>query len=193
MTEQYQLHTVLFPSPGPKNTEACLQAASDRGKTLGITKCVLASCSGDTAYKAQKIFDLQNIKLIVVTHVTGYRNPNEQRMPQEVRTDLESHGIQVITCAHAFGSIGRGIRSKLNTYQLDEIMAYTLRMFGHGLKVGVEISLMAADVGAVRTDEEVLAIGGKGSGADTATVLTPANSHNCLDLKVHEIITKPRL
>ncbi|MCF8039963.1 MAG: hypothetical protein K9K79_11675 [Desulfohalobiaceae bacterium] len=69
----------------------------------------------------------------------------------------------------------------------------TERMFGQGVKVGVELSLMAADAGLVRTDQAAAVIGGTGSGADSGLVVTPANSHRCLELKVHEIIAKPRL
>ncbi|HPB71075.1 MAG TPA: hypothetical protein PKX61_10440, partial [Syntrophales bacterium] len=76
-------------------------------------------------------------------------------------------------------------------YQVDEIMAFTLRTFGQGTKVAVEISLMAADAGLVRTDEDVIAVGGTVSGCDTALLLQPANSAHVLDLKIREVIAKP--
>jgi len=38
----------------------------------------------------------------------------------------------------------------------------------------------------------VIAIGGTGQGADTALVLRSANSQDCLDLRVLEVICKPR-
>lgn len=71
--------------------------------------------------------------------------------------------------------------------------AHTLRLLGQGFKVALEISLMAADAGLISTWEEVLAIGGSNSGADTAVVLTPANAQDFFELKVHEIVCKPRL
>ena len=43
--------------------------------------------------------------------------------------------------------MGRAVRKKLGTYELEEIIAYTLRVFGQGAKVAVEIALMAADAG----------------------------------------------
>jgi hypothetical protein len=55
---------------------------------------------------------------------------------------------------------------------------------------------MAADGGLVRTDEEIIAIastGRGGGGADTAVVLKPVNAHRFFDLKVKEILCKPRL
>jgi hypothetical protein len=50
---------------------------------------------------------------------------------------------------------------------------------------------MAADAGVVRTDEDVVSIGGTGQGADTAIVLAPVHTHNFFDLKVKEILCKP--
>jgi len=40
----------------------------------------------------------------------------------------------------------------------------------------------------VRTDEDIIAIGGSGRGADTAVVLRPVNSNTFFDLKVKEIL-----
>ncbi|MBI4727065.1 hypothetical protein HY768_07570 [candidate division TA06 bacterium] len=85
------------------------------------------------------------------------------------------------------------MRFKLKTYQLDEIIAYTLHTMGQGYKVCLEIALMAAEVGLASVKEEAICIGGSGSGADTAVVLTPVNAQDFCDLKVHEIICKPRL
>ena len=60
------------------------------------------------------------------------------------------------------------------------------------MKVVIEITVMAADAGLVRTDEDIIAIGGSGRGADTAVVLKPVNSNDFFDLKVKEILCKPR-
>jgi hypothetical protein len=83
------------------------------------------------------------------------------------------------------------VRNKVGAYQVDEVMAYTLRIFGQGTKVAVEIALMAADAGLVRTGEDVISIGGSGKGADTALVLRPATSSHLFDLRVREVICKP--
>ena len=63
---------------------------------------------------------------------------------------------------------------------------------GQGMKVVIEITVMAADAGLVRTDEDIIAVGGSGRGADTAVVLRPVNSNDFFDLKVKEILCKPR-
>jgi len=55
---------------------------------------------------------------------------------------------------------------------------------------------MAADAGLVRTDEDIIAVGGTGAGGrglDTAWVIQPANSFNLFEMRVRELICKPRL
>ena len=83
------------------------------------------------------------------------------------------------------------MRKKFETYEIGEIIAYTLRTFGQGMKVVCEIAIMAADSGLVRTDEDVISVAGSGRGADTAVVLQPVNSQDFFDLKVKEILCKP--
>lgn len=65
-------------------------------------------------------------------------------------------------------------------------------MLGQGVKVCVEIAGMAADAGLVPYGEEIIAVAGSGTGADTALVITPAHSNNFFDTSVKEIICKPR-
>jgi hypothetical protein len=72
------------------------------------------------------------------------------------------------------------------------LAADVLRMFGQGTKVCVECALMAADAGVI-SGETVMTIGGSGTGADTAIVLTPEHQKNFLDMRIHEIVCKPRL
>ncbi len=190
MSEHNDVTSRYFKSPGPKNTEGVLEAVSRRAKALGIKKVVVATCSGETAFKALKVLD-SDLKIIAVTHVTGFREPNTQELSEEDRKELTSKGVKVLTCQHAFGGVGRAVRNKLSTYQVDEIVAYTLRTFGQGTKVAIELALMAADAGLIRTDEDVICVGGTGRGADTALLLRPANSFHFFDLKVREIICKP--
>ncbi len=181
-----------FKEPGQENTGAVLKAVSQRAKELDIDRVLIATRSGKTAFDALEIFN-PDIKVIAVTHYTGFVEPDSQEMAEESRQELESKGVTVLTCSHAFGGIGRGIREKLSTYQVDEIIAHTLRMFGQGAKVAVELALMAADAGKVRTDKDVISIGGTKKGADTALVLRPANSARIFNLKVREIICKPSM
>lgn len=179
-----------FTDPGPHNTDATLEAAKKRAKDLKVGKIVVSSCSGATARKALDLFG-GNFSIIVVTHVTGFKEPNYQELPEEERKHLLGRGAHVLTCQHAFGGVGRAFRNKTGTYQIDEVIAYTLRTFGQGTKVAIEIALMAADAGFIRTDEDIISIGGTARGVDTALVLRGANTHQFFDLKVKEVICKP--
>lgn len=179
-----------FSMPGSVNTEAVFEAVAKRAAAMTIGRIVVATCSGRTALAARKALPA-GLKIIAVTHVTGFRDPDIQELKEENRNELLARGVDVLTSAHAFGSVGRGIRNKVGAYQVDEIMACTLRMFGQGTKVAIEIALMATDAGLIRTDEDVIAIGGTKDGADTALVIRPATSAHCLDLKIREIICKP--
>lgn len=181
-----------FKKPGPGNTKGLLKVVSRRAGELGVEKILVATNSGKSAFDTIEALGA-DLKIIAVTHVTGFQKPDFQEMSEKTRRELESKGVTVLTCQHAFGGVGRGIRNKLSTFQVDEIIAFTLRIFGQGTKVAIEIALMAADAGLVRTDEDVISIGGTGSGADSALLIQPANSFKLFDLKVKEIICKPNM
>ena len=185
-----ELKTVYFEKPGNENTEAVLHIAKQRAKELGIKTILVASTKGDTAVRAMDV--LQGLRVIVVTHVTGMREPNIQEFTEENRKIVESKGGVILTTAHAFSGLSRAMHNKYNMHVLGEVIADTLRIFGQGMKVTCEITLMAADAGLVRTDEDIISIGGTGRGADTAVVLSPVNTRNFFDLKVKEILCKPR-
>ena len=181
--------TVYFKNPGSKNTEEVFRIAKQRAEELGIKTIVVASTRGDTAVKAMDA--LKGLRVIIVSHVTGFYEPDAQQFTEENRKIVESKGGIIVTAAHAFAGLSRAMRHKYNMYVLGEVIADTLRIFGEGTKVACEVALMAVDSGLVRTDEEVIAIGGTDQGADTALVLRPANTHRFFDLKVKEILCKP--
>ncbi|MFP4035895.1 MAG: pyruvate kinase alpha/beta domain-containing protein [Desulfobacteraceae bacterium] len=185
-----QVSCEYFDKPGPKNTRRVLEMVVQRAGELGIEKVLIPTCSGKTAFEALEVFP-SAIRIVAVSHVTGFREPDHQELSQEARERLEASGVKVLTCQHAFGGVGRGVRDKLSTYQLDEIIAYTYRTFGQGTKVAVELALMAADAGLIRTDRDVISTGGTSTGIDTAMVLKPANSFHLFDLRVRELICKP--
>jgi len=60
------------------------------------------------------------------------------------------------------------------------------------MKVCVEIVLMATDAGLTSIDKDVIAIAGTGRGADTAVLVRPASTSDFFNLKIKEIIAKPR-
>ena len=185
------VQTIYFEQPGRHNTDRTLELARERAEQLGVQSVLVASTTGETGARAVQV--LQGHEVVVVTHSTGFRAPNHQELLPEARTAIEAAGAKILTCQHAFGGISRAVRRKLGTYLTDEIIAYTLRIFGEGMKVCLEIALMAADAGLVRTGEPCVVVAGTGRGADTAVLLIPANSQSFFDLRVLEILAKPRL
>jgi len=183
--------TVYFAKPGPKNTEETLKLAKERAEELGIRNIIVASTTGETGAKASEVFKGYN--LIVVSHVTGFKEPDSQEFLPKNRSIIENNGAKILTAAHAFGTLGRAVNKKFGTIQVDEIVANVLRLFGQGVKVACEISCMAADAGLIRTSEETIAVGGTMSGVDTAVVLGPTNTHAFFGLRIKEIVCKPRL
>jgi hypothetical protein len=184
-----ELKTVYFENPGSENTDEVLGIARQRADELGIKNVLVASTSGDTAIRATDAF--QGLRVIVVTHVTGFRTPDTQEFTEENRQIVDSKGGVIVTTAHAFAGVSRAMSNKYGAPGPGYIIADTLRTFGQGMKVAFEITLMAADAGVVRTDEDVISIGGTGQGADTAIVLSPVHTHHFFDVKVKEILCKP--
>ena len=176
---------------GRENTEAALRIARQRADELGIQTIVVASSRGGTAVQAVEVFE--GLRVVVVGLSAGFPETNVQKSTEENRKIVESKGAVILTTTHAFAGVSRAMRLKFETLAIGEIIAAVLRVFGHGLKVVREISLMAADSGLVSADEDIIAIGGGGGGADTAVVLRSVNAHRFFDLKVREILCKPRL
>ncbi len=180
---------IYFTQTGPANTARTLELARARAGVLGIRKVLVATTSGATGVQAAQA--LRGLEVVVVTHSTGFRGPDIQELTAENRAAIEAAGATILICQHAFGGVGRAVRKELGTYQVDEIMAYSLRIFCEGIKVAAEITLMAADAGLVRTDEPVIAVAGTGLGADTAVILKPTNAQAFFDLRFLEIICMP--
>jgi len=175
-----------FSPPGPNNTGKVLALARERVVSLGLRSVLVATTSGQTGLQAAELF--RGYNLIAVTHCAGYRQPNTQEAPPETLDAIRAAGGTVLTTQHAFGGVGRAVRIKLGTYQLDEIVAYTLRMLGEGLKVAMEITVMAADAGLVAAGAAVMTISGTGRGPDTAVIVRAPNAMRFFDQSVVEIV-----
>ena len=180
---------MFFDEPGPANTEQTLKSAFERGKELGLTEVVLATSTGDTAYKALEIFS--GFHIVAVTYHGGFRKPFENVMKADVRKDLSARGVTVHAATHALSGVERSIAQKYGGLYPALLIADTLKRMGQGSKVAVEVAMMAADAG-ILTGNDIIAVGGTGRGADTAWVLTPMNQNHFFDLKMKELICKPR-
>jgi uncharacterized protein len=180
---------MYFDKPGRDNTEKTLELACARAKELGINEVVVASSKGYTANKAFEIFT--DFHIVVVTYHSGFKEPFKAVMPEEVRDDIENRGARVISATHALSGLERSLSSKHSGTYPVLIIADTLRLFGQGTKVAVEVAIMAADGGAL-SGKDIVSIGGTSRGADTALILKPANQSHLFDLRIREVVCKPR-
>lgn len=180
--------TEYWPQAGKENTEATCALALKRAEELNIRDIVVASNTGATArFLVGKVENL-----VVVTHHVGFREPGQDEISQEERDYLRSQGARLVTATHLFGGIDRAVANKFGGVYPGGMVAQTLRLFGQGTKVCLEIATMAMDAGALPWGRDVIAVGGSGRGADTALVLRPTHAKTFFDTKVLEVICKPR-
>lgn len=182
----------FFDSAGEHNTLEALKIAKDYAEENGIKHVVVASTRGNVAIKARDVFKNSGVNLVIVTHVQGFLEPGKQQFDENLRKKLEREGIKILTATHVFGSVDRAISKDLGGITLVEMIAKSLRMFSEGVKVAVEIVLMAADAGMIPVNQDVLSIGGTSKGSDTVLLIKPANTRNAFDLKVREVLAMPR-
>jgi hypothetical protein len=180
-----------FPTVGKTNTAETISLAFSRARELGINDIVVATTSGRTGVEVAERF--KGAHIVAVTHSTGFSAPGVQELDLAHVDKMKAWQVDVLTTTHAFGGVGRAIRRKFKTYQVDEVIAQTLRIFGEGTKVAIEITLMAADAGLIPINKDIIAFGGTSSGTDTALVLRAAHAQDFFDIKVREIICKPAL
>jgi len=180
---------VYFEEKGEKNTEETLKLAKERALELGVKHVVVASTSGKTGRRAVEVFSGTGINVVVVTHQAGYMKENRLEMEEENRKFIEKNAKLVIG-SDLFTRVPKlAMHAGFSPLNL---IADTLRLFSQGMKVCVEIAVMAADAGAIPVNEEIVAIAGTAKGSDTAVVLKPANVHRFFDIDIKEIIAIPR-
>jgi len=182
--------TLYFESRGKLNTGTLLNYVKKYAKAVGVRNIVVASSTGATGAKASRV--LKGFQVVVVSHFCGFSDPGKHQLTEENRKVILENEAQILTATHALSSVERAIRKDLGGVQPLELISHTLRRMGEGTKVCVEITLMAADAGLIPVDKDVIAIAGSNRGADTALLIKPSNAARFFDLKIREIIAKPR-
>jgi len=181
-----------FENSGEENTDKLVELVKIRREELGINNVVVASASGSSGVKLAKIIDDPKVNIVNVTHHAGFKGDDLIEVEAKYMAELEELGVKIYAGSHSLSGVGRGISNKFGGITPVEVIAATLRLFSQGVKVGVEISVMASDAGLIPTDSEVIAVGGTAKGLDSAIILKPAHMGNFFDLKINEIIAMPR-
>jgi len=176
---------------GKAGTDTTLEAVKRRLGRGDIVHVVVASTSGETAVRFAEQLGAFDAQVVCVSHHVGFRSGDQNELDPAHADRLRAAGAEIVTTSHALSGVGRSISQTFGGTTPVEIIAHTLRLFGQGMKVCVEIAVMAADAGLIPTDRDVICVGGSGVGADTAVVLRPAHANHFFDLKVREILCRP--
>lgn len=177
---------VYFEKPGKKNTTEVIKLVLGRAKLRNINRIVVASTKGYTAKLILDAVEGKDINLVVVPWQFGFMG-EENQFPQELVNELREKKHLVHFGTMLFHTVD------LYGTNTPQALANILRVFGQGMKVCIEIIMMACDGGCIKMGEKVIVVTGTHSGADTAVVATAAPSTKVTSLRINEIICKPIL
>lgn len=158
---------MYFETPGRENIDAMLELVKKRAEELGIKDIVLASTRGFTAGKALEALKEMDVRLTAV-------GIGRDSFPSDLAGQLEEKGHNVCF-------------SRETTYEFPEHVKAAYRAFCEGMKVAVEVAMIAAERDLVPTDGDVISVGKW----DTAILITPARSGRFGELRIKELLCKP--
>jgi len=155
-----------FEREGKENIDQTLELVKRTAEELGIKKIVVASTSGFTAKKAVETLGVLGISLTVV-------GTERSRFSSDVLKQLEAKGY--VVCF-----------SREVSADYPDAASPAFRRFSQGVKVAIQIAIIAAEKKLVSPEEEIISIGKW----DTALIVKSSAKFD--DLKVREIICMPR-
>lgn len=180
-----------FEEAGQQWTDDVIAVVGRRLDDGDISHVVVATTSGATGGRFAEALRDRDVEIVCVTHHVGFKGGDEDQLEPEHAKAIRATGGEVLTTSHALSGVGRSISKGFGGTTYVEVVAHTLRLFGQGMKVCVEIAVMAADAGLIPTDQDVICVGGTGRGADTAVVLKPAHANSFFDLRIRETLCRP--
>lgn len=179
---------MYYKKKGAANTAQTAKLALEAAQEYNIRHIVVASSSGKTALL---FANDRGINIVCVTYAYGFSGDGQSSMDDKIREQLKEKSIPILATTHVLSGVERAISNDSGGMYPAEIMANTLRMFGQGVKVCVEISVMALDAGLIPHGEKVIVVGGSGKGADTAVIMSPAHAKKVFQTQIHQILCKP--
>jgi len=188
-----------FEEPGPQNTDDVIEAVAKRVETTKIKHVIVASHTGETALKFAKALK-GKASVICVTPAPSRRERGREwpSLKAEFRKELEHLGVLIVERAPYAMENSVLEYSRWNIPTQDRLVKEVLYRFGQGMKVAVQVMFMAVSGGYVESNQEVIAVGGTGKGADCAVVLKASYPEFLFAedskkrLEVREVIAMPR-
>jgi hypothetical protein len=188
----------LFDQPGEQNTPLVAEAVARRLEAGDLDLAIVATSSGRTALEVARA--VKNKGRVLAVTGAPYRREWGMRWPaleEQNRRELEQLGVTILErAAYVFhDSILEG--SNWQDAFPERLMKATLYTLGQGLKVAVEVALMAVSSGLIEPYQDVIAVGGTSRGADTAVALRatyPAlvfSEDKAKRLEIREVLAMP--
>lgn len=191
---------IYFERPGRENTDKVVQAVVQRLAEGNIHTIVAATTTGYTSLAlADALQERNDVTLISVGHGARVREWGTEypTLKREAKQALEKRGVIVADrVSYVFHSSMLEF-SRWKTPVPEEILRESLYAFGQGLKVAVEVTLMAVASGFLEPYQDVIAVGGTEQGADTAIVVRATYPNHVFSeesgqrLRIHEILCMP--
>lgn len=165
-----------------------LKNVIDMARRERISTIVIASTTGDTALKLFELAKDSKLKLIVVTHDEGNLQ-RARRFKEAIRELLLANGVTVYTHdvqGVFFQKIVGEIAERLGLPTWRKHLMKIREKFGTGIKVCYIIVRMLME-GNILRDQRVVAVAGKGNGADSSAVflVRPRNKWPVLEKVFH--------
>jgi hypothetical protein len=192
---------LYFEKPGKHNTDAVVEAALQRLDQGDIQTVVVASTTGYTALRFAEALEGQDgVTLVSVAETPLLREWGAEYpcLKPEAKEQLERRGVVVADKVPYLFHSSVLDYSRWKAPTPEEILREALYAFGQGLKVAVEVALIAAASGFVEPFQDVIAVGGTSRGADTAIVVRATLPNHAFSqddakrLRIREILCKPR-
>lgn len=190
---------LYFEKPGKHNTKEVVETVMHRMSEGDIKTIVVASTTGYTALEFSKAVKGQDATLISVGETPLIREWGGEWpcLTPETKQELEGRGVIVADRIPYLLHSSVLDFSQWKAPSAEEILRESLYAFGQGLKVAVEVVLIAVASGFLEPYQDVIAVGGTSRGADTAIVVRATLPNHVFSqdtakrLNIREILCKP--
>ncbi len=192
---------LYFEKPGRHNTDKVVEVVRQRLAEGDIKTVVVASTTGYTALRFSEALQGQDgITLISIAETPLIREWGAEYpcLKPETKQELERRGVIVADKIPYLLHSSVLDYSQWKAPSAEEILRETLYAFGQGLKVAVEVVLIAVASGFLEPFQDVIAVGGTSRGAHAAIVVRATCPNHVFSqddakrLKIREVLCKPR-
>jgi len=183
-----------FNDPGAwqENTEACIEIVKQAVERGAARHVVVASSTGRTAAAFARQLDLSRVSLVGVKMAQAVDRRYSVSPDEAACAHLAERGVPLVGGVHALtGGVDVALAERFGGVSPNQLIANTLYLFSQGMKVAVEVVLMAHDHGLLPDAAPVLAAGGTGQGCDTVVLAKSAGSSRLFDLRVLKVLAMP--